>query len=1750
MSARLTNQLEQVVSILAEAQPDGMSGAKVAAAFNSRNEDGPTVTERTVRRWLALLEDQGRVASEGSVRWRRYRVVAESPVPNESTSADGAALSDAAARSQASAVRIGSSPYSTGGGGVLLEQQFAAVALGGLLLAQPIDGLGDEFIPIKVGLQQEVYSVVDDVVVTGRSNSTERQLRVACRRKPVLSKTNEKTVKLFTDFVRVVLDEGAAIQSGVLRLGLAVEGSLTAVAELAVLTDIARRQPDRLSFDTAVSAPGAHGTRVRDRLGNADDLVKAALEAIKSAADVKDVSWQLLRGLYVLQVRLEGDVAPDRTSLVSRLQSLTVDASRAEELRLRLVGIAGQGAIRSGQFTRAMLRRELRPFGKLGASSDFATVRPQVEMLENLLRQRTHQTLSRKPGDSPFTLDRSKLRDSLIKRVSTAQGQVVVVRGEPDVGKSALAVSAADELRGAGGAVLLMSLRDLPTMAVDLRTTLGMPVDDLFGSAPSGSINALFVDGAELIQERESTSLVPLIASATAAGYATLLVVRDDAAGIVRQTLKNVEGTGNEPFVVPALDDREIQTLADGIAELRRLAAEPRAAWLMRRLGLVELLLGSAGEEMALPEKLASEADIFAVVWARLVRRSERLIGGVSPDDREAAVVEMARDVLSGNAFDTGRWGATLPSLRSDGIVERPRNAAWHAREAFASDVLRDFATARLLVRDGLRVLEESAAPRWAIRATRLYAQALLSDAAQHVPGSLANRYKELRGDFAELAKNHGARWSELLWEALLSAGWADRVFDELTATLKDNPAWLLEAMGCLERRFTHAGACDPLIGSPLVAWLAKNGRLPHASYYDDERSPLRVVLAWLRGVSRLEVRGDDISVYRDLRVTVRDELLKGDTDNRLRGRLEALGLLGADTDGATVAALRETAAKWPHVLAPLVESLDAALALSQVDTTLLADLTEAYYIEQPSPVSWPGSVDDEGIRGHEAGGWGEPLAAWYRGPFLPLLRRDPARGLQVINRMCDRGAKRRNLTLIGLGVGESDSESDPELSIGQSIELLGESPRFYAGDGHVWLWYRGSGVGPYPCMTALFCLEILLDELVAAGWSPGAVARWVLKDATTLATPALVYGFLVRHIEAVTDELEGFLASPNVWHLEFARVINEGRLHVQGADYQRLAGRDRRTWKPQDVATYLVLTTADRGDKATLTRLEQVGRRLVDAAGRSEAPAEVRLWAAHLDFNSYEIENQGKYRAVQVRPPAEVIEALAPSQQRSADVFALYGLLNRYRPVYAAPYRMTLARGADEESLANDYATARRLEGVGSGGDDDNADLKRSALAGVAAAILDARLRRIGAPEGAAGWSVSLLCDVATAPRTLEYTSEHSVYPDGADRKAALGLPCALPILESDKLASDLLAKGLVAGMTSAVFEVRHRAAEGLNSVIDRPCAGDSERACWHELAWNAIEAGARAIAVGQRQNGRRRAISLSGDLSGALLSTSAADVMLGQLIPPTICVVAAANGNTCLAARAREIRLPMLDLCADVSALWATKNYSWPEQQQYALASSLLAWSANTGVDVLTGFARRMATSPRAVGEYLHALSIVATYEGGCAAILNKAWPELMEIGLGILRKPGAWEERYQRQVLVRNLVPKPSLTASVSDTQVLERAERNWLHVDAISSGMDEWVDLAQDEDWCIDSLVGFLRTQDLSTQAGPGLRWIRKLVVGDDGSARKSGFLLVEWLDALRNSGRVTGDALRDYRAVVDALVLSGYTGARALQQRDE
>jgi hypothetical protein len=1571
--------------------------------------------------------------------------------------------------------------------------------------------------------------------------------------------SDPSTVKLFADYVAMVLENGAELDAGTLRLGLAVAGPYGPAEEVAGLADIARRQDGRVAFDTAVAAPGAYSADVRRRLTNVDELVEAALASLDTpasrAADAKEIGWRLLRSLFVLQTQLEGDAAPGRTSLVARLQTLTGDSARAEALRLRLVEIASHGAIRAGAFTRAMLRRELRAFGLLAASPDFVLARPQVELLEAQLTGRTHRSLRRPGAHSVFVLDRSEKDEELARLVSEASpGQVVIVRGEPDVGKSAVALAGVERIRRAGGAALAMSLRDLPSLALHLRGDLGLSPAELLAAAPSAPVSVLLLDGAEAVQEGSSGALTAMLAAAAEAGMTPVLVLRDDAHGAVIELVQVPGGPAPLEFVVAPLTDSEIQTVVAAIPEVSHLAADARAVWLLRRLGLVELLLRAVASGRSLPQALSSEAEVFATVWSGLVRRNERVDGAVSPDDRDAALTGVARRLVTGVA-GAPVPGAALPSLRSDGLLlSRSRAAVWQATDSFASDLLRDFATARLLLTEGLGLLVRSPGPRWAIRAGRLYAQARLSEAVAGGAEAFRSRWTETRSEFAALAEAHGPRWAELPWEALLSAGWAPDAIAAVTNELLADTSVQDELMRTVQLRFSPNGPVDPMVAAPVVAWFL-DARLFGAprSYHEDPIGGF--VRFWLQSVALEELIGRDITRYRSLRGRIRDELLARFSEDGLEKTLLGIALLGSDSNSASDDALRLAATEEPDDLREVVEAPEVTMLLAQRDSALLAELAEAYYIEpeqeeEPSPWGRRRPLD-EGIRRHRWAGPFEARVSRFRGPFLPLLRVDPNRGLETVERMLTRAATDRVQRSL-------DRRSvDPNPQTGVQMTLFGLPSRWYTGDSHVWYWYRGSAVGPEPCISALLALETVMDELVRAGLSLRNIGVWLLRNAQTLATPGLLYGFLVRHIDEVTNELDDFLAIPDVWELEFERTVREGVLHLQGPDPDDLVGRDRRTWTSANVAAHLVITAAQKGDDAALELLRGVGRRLLEAGGGANAPAQVKQFAAGLDWDAYELHPQENGYVVQVKAPEAVEEELAPVRAESDLRMRMYGMMHRYRLRQVTPYRSAPADLPDEEQLAADLEA---VEEMGQHLADSPLDQLRLSFAGLAAALVHAAVAGKPVETDLLRGAVDLLINSAVHPYIGDFPIDRSISPDGADRKAALVLPSALllqarsaedgtPLL-GDEVSQEGLEEALRASATSLFLEVRWNASEGTRPVLDHPCGNLPDGRCWHAAVWQAIEAGARSTVLGEARNFQRETESLEGDLAEALRHRPDEDLMLTHIAPAAVSILHAATSRSCVRDGAVRLLPALLDAYARAARYWAEGDYEWPHEQQAAFASAVLRSDSGTDESIIVDLATRLRNSPDGLGDFLGGLIVAATYEPEHATALGVHWPTLMQLGIESLHEADR-SDRWATEELVRRLVPSPTTVGGDGDAYSrIQQAKGRWLSLDAVLGHMDSWLVLARDRRWCVDALIGFLQTQPLHQQADPGLDWIQRLVVKDGGNVRTSGFLMMEWLQSLRDSNVLGPGTWPKYRAIVDALVLGDYRGARDLQRQDE
>ncbi|MFG3559110.1 hypothetical protein ACGGAQ_32535 [Micromonospora sp. NPDC047557] len=124
-----------------------------------------------------------------------------------------------------------------------------------------------------------------------------------------------------------------------------------------------RRQPDNPAFRKAVFAPRATNGKIRKRLKTLDDAVAAA--AAQGGIPLPDtttrdaLTWQLLKALRIIELRLEGDDQADRTGVVSRLVSLVGDSPRAAAVWRRLRELSAEYAQTAATVTYDMVVRDV-----------------------------------------------------------------------------------------------------------------------------------------------------------------------------------------------------------------------------------------------------------------------------------------------------------------------------------------------------------------------------------------------------------------------------------------------------------------------------------------------------------------------------------------------------------------------------------------------------------------------------------------------------------------------------------------------------------------------------------------------------------------------------------------------------------------------------------------------------------------------------------------------------------------------------------------------------------------------------------------------------------------------------------------------------------------------------------------------------------------------------------------------------------------------------------------------------------------------------------------------------------------------------------------------------------------------------------------------------------------------------------------------------------------------------------------------
>ena len=868
---------------------------------------------------------------------------------------------------------------------------------------------------------------------------------------------------------------------------------------------------------------------------------------------------------------------------------------------------------------------------------------------------------------------------------------------------------------------------------------------------------------------------------------------------------------------------------------------------------------------------------------------------------------------------------------------------------------------------------------------------------------------------------------------------------------------------------------------------------------------------------------------------------------------VELLALLGPDLgdDGETI--LLRVAQDAPHELSHAVEEPFAARALAAYRPEFLAAMTEAYYLDDEiDDLDDTGNLDG-GIRRHTVGP-PLPLAGWYRGPFAVLLRTDFRIGVGVLNRMLNhaatvrahRAAIRHPVTSL-TGIDQVDHYR-------VDLEISGQR-RSYSGDGQVWCWYRGTGGGPYPCLSGLLALERLCDHLIKAGAPIRVVVSALLDGCENLAMVGLVVGLLVRHLQDADDLLDPYLAEPLIWHYEFSRVVRESSPLVAGSE--GLTAPERRRWEPRDAAAFMVLNADD--DRAA--RLQALGETLVANARRQlesthnsqqieteddfrevldEQLMVVRGWAASLDRDRYSDHEDDHGRYIQMTPPEDVSQAL----QGTNDDLQRAQLSLQLKDRYYIQSKVDPTIRVEHGQLISDIAVARELLENPSPFD---AHHYWDAPALVAVAALEAHLLYgLGLPDDDLAFAASTVLRIAEGEaEPPQFDSDYMFLEWGASRSAARALPLLLlpvavslrPIFDAtdESIAVERVTSGGISLARSVSNEVRLHLARGLDRIWTTPCVQSS---CHHEEGLRLVIESMHECLIGDwnPETVRCGRQSLKEPIAESLSDTPDRSIIPSQLDAAIRALAPAAAADICISTKARDLLVVVL--AAQQRGLLAHgRSVDHHGTSSLVSARALLILAGHGEDGLICGHIDTYASSPGLLDNLLRALSATAEESSARAATAKRIWPGVVRRVLEFNEQGQAlFEDRYSAERALAALIPNSTAENAYIYREVEDNPLRWWQPLE-MQAEIEAWLVPARGIPNCVDQLLSFLGVLETEERVQIGLPWVEDLVLADPGRVARRTDILVGWLIEGR-SAAVDAGLLDVWQRIVDALVVAG------------
>lgn len=1636
---------------------------------------------------------------------------------------------------------VGSSPYSTGGGGVSFAHRVAAVYLARMLTGQRMADVAE--LPVsRISFQTGPTHPVDDLLVVATDGKSEITVAIACRATPNFVKSHEDTVKL----VGSMLKEVEKFDSATHRVAVAVGGTSNQWQQLATVCAIAEGHADPESFEASMDVDGRWSSPVRSRWQHLLKMTEAAADESVSPDDHVRLAWRLLSRLRVLQFAVQNPDESDRTAAACELDRVAAESA-------------------DGVAVRDRLEVEATRYDRIGAVVDLNLLRRDVHaLLHSPATRRAHAwgVLANHRefasgavrgsigggsiGDGLMSIPFASRRKALAAEILSAGANPssLMLSGESGTGKSALMLSTIADLETAdpaGFEAVVVNFRGLPQTGLELDALLGMSMTQVLAelSAPS---RLLVIDAADGALERSSNLLTHLVLAAAAAGVGIAAVTSDSAAAFVQEQLIHGGSDLVSEFTMDALSDEDVSAVSEHFPLLRGVLRDLPRLSLLRRLVVLDLL---ARTGLRLENSLG-EWGCLQIVWAKIVRGEGSAHAG-SAEAREQTILAVSAATLQlpDDQFPVGRLDpAAIDSLRRDHLLAPA--SPYLSQPQFAHDEVRRYATAILLIRaqSATDILNAAGVPRWAMSAATLAIKGQLL-----APGVAGPRtFAQIATQFRHFADQHGARWADIPIEAVLETPVA---YESVKHGIEDANTKLAlgDVVRVVQQRHKISGILDPVATAPVIRILSDEDQ-PWAV----SKKSYELLASWLQSLVILEPQASN-----PLRVALRKRLLAfwdlypprevseaaypRWATSRRRSRaldyhlsdanfVESLALLGPDSNDVVAECLKAMAADAPGRLAPAVDSPLSARALVLKDPELLATLIEAYYIDEDDE----GFGLRDGIRDH-AGRWttfGPPFAEYYFGGFWSLFQTAPPKtSVRVLNNILNHAARRRVQSVHpNLFEGLREGVNTDEAEHGAMLNLNG-TPRLYIGDGHVWSWYRGSSVGPRPATSALLAMERVADGWLEIGAHPARVIEMLLYGCENLAVPGMLFGLLVRHLEALDTELDPFVTEPLVWQLEFSRSINENfglRAPTEG-----LKNQDRRHWSAREASVHLV----SLGGQDRVGPLKALADKLVENGDRLGIDQSLtKNWAASLDLARYQVTKQDGGYYVEVVPPPEVKAVL---EQHAADQENMQSILRLQNRYWGSRKHDSDYQAPSTSEIAKDLAAGRVLL-------ESDIDLTlnrpKDAVAHVVRmAVERAAVGEMDALGDEADFATRFVVEIAQSFADTEDPGGEGYFDASADRAVALALPAFLlpslnGLLEAiGASVSDVASAGL-AMARKAPLETKLYLARGCDVLWAAPC----DDPCAHTAALRWLVETARSAEIGpwDASGQRRPRVFIEDDVIERLQVLDAESIDIGVLDPVIRGLGSAAAVNHCCTETAATLLAGFLDVQRRAMVAQEDKGWTADDGGRHTLVSArallnVFATIRTNGpilnhIDVLRADAKLLTN-------ILHGFAGVAAESERLASAARGLWPSLIGHALRYVNDdPNPYGDHHWGDWAAAGLLPEPSSWSQGLYSEIAG-VPIDWVRAEDLLDQIDGWLPAAHGEARCVDALIRILRRLPLAEQARRGLTWVADLCIRDGKAVVVQSSTSDEWLKAIRSTAEETG-SLEEWQLLVDSMVVAG------------